>query len=146
MDGKVIIDSLGRKKFLDGFVKYTKFKRISNQGSNWRGEVMSYFPYGGWLTSASVYQVLLWGFHIDWIPIWVIIAILAIKFYIMMLLHYIIGKYGIKLGLLRAEAQVSTKVKDLNPVNQEFLLTMRSICEKTGAINYFTELNEKEKS
>jgi len=139
-----------KKSLKEAFYSYTDFTNIQAFGSRWIGEVIGWFPIGGWIASASIYQIALWGIgninfwfiHIDMhnIKYWMILLFLAIKFYVMILLKWLVGKIAVKIGLIRAEQNYESKTEHISPMSYQSYKTMENIAKKVGARSEFTKL------
>lgn len=122
------------------FYKYTDFTALQSIGNGWLSQIKSYLPFGSWVATASVYQIALWAININWIPYWSLIVLLAVKFYIMIFINWLAGRIGIKIGLLRAQQQYTTKSEHLSPYEVQRRKTLESIAEKVGAKSFFDKL------
>ena len=129
-----------KKELKKLFYAYTDFSTLQGIGSTWIQQIKGYIPVGQWIATASVYQIALWALNIHFVSYWMLVAILAVKFYVMIFVNWAGGKIAIKVGLLRAQQQYSAKSEHLSPYNSEVIKTLKSICEKLGAESHFTDL------
>jgi len=132
------------------FYNYTDFVTMTSLGNRWLGEIIGYFPIGGWLQSASVYQIAIWAigsinfwfihFDLHFIQFWMILVYLAVKFYFKILFNYFGGKLAVKIGLLRATQNYQAKAEHIAPYEAQNRRTIINIAEAVGAKSEFTEL------
>ncbi len=133
------------------FYKYTDFINLQGIGGGWVQQLKGYFPIGQWVQTIAGYQIIIWALHITWIPIWVIFIFIAVKFYAMMIVYWVVGKFAINVGVYSAQQQYNAKKEHLAPFNVEVINTFKEhtkilnmLAEKQGvdqrAENKFTEL------
>jgi energy-coupling factor transporter transmembrane protein EcfT len=131
---------MDKKKVKNFVYKYTDFNTLRGIGGGWVEQLKGYFPFGAWVASASVYQIALWALKIDWIPYWLIIIFLAIKFYLMIFINWIIAKVGIKMGIYEAQQQYGAKQQKLSPYEREHRETIKNIAKAVNAKSEYTDL------
>lgn len=118
------------------FYKYTDFQILQGLGASWLSQIEGYMPIGDWLRNSALYYLSAQATHwqwLVWIPYWAIVLFLAVKFYIMVFLNWFVGKYGIKIGLLKAQQQYSAKKEHIAPFQVQINKTLDNIAKAVGA-------------
>lgn len=121
------------------FYKYTEFTIMQNIGSGWINQIKSYIPYTQILSEIAIYQVVIWGFHLP-IPTYILTIFLIIKYYLMMVINFFIGKLAKKIGLVKAQSDYGSKHEQLSPFNHQLMNTVGNICKKLDVKNEFEQL------
>lgn len=131
--------------------KYTDFVNMKAIGEGWLAQLRSYTPIGDWIKNSSLYWIgieaskgliSIFGFqvHFEWIQFWMIILFLAVKFYIMILVNWMFGKFMIKTQIPQEQTQYTSKTEYLSPYERERRDTDIAICEALGIKHHYTTL------
>lgn len=135
------------------FYKYADFTTLKSIGQGWVAELHGWIPVGEWLQKSSIYWVGLQGllqskieifgihiWYIGYLPIWAVFLFFMIKFYIMVIVNWFVGKYGIKIGFYKARQQYGAKQEHLSPYEKEHRETIKNIAKAVGAKSEYTNL------
>lgn len=115
------------------FEKYNNFLKVKGIGDGWLNHIKSYIPVKDWIATASIYQIAIWAIGIKWLPYWVLIVILIIKFYLGLFVNWWAGKKVIKIGLQEAQLKAEVREEYLTPYQKEIKKTVENIAQKVGA-------------
>jgi len=122
------------------FYSYTDFTTLQSIGAGWVAQLKGYLPIGDWIKNGSLYWVALGAIGINWLPFWLIIVFLAVKFYGMIFVNWWIGRKAIKIGVYEAQQQYNAKTEHLSPYNRECIAQWEAIGEKLGVKSKFSKL------
>jgi hypothetical protein len=134
------------------FDKYTKIFSLMQIGDTWLSEFRSWFPIGASARDATLYSAPLWAVHNqinfwiihlqlpDWINWGTIFIFLLCKFYVMLFVKWLSGKFAIWIGWIEARQHRQSKDKELAPYQVQLQKTLENIANKVGAKSEFTEL------
>jgi hypothetical protein len=129
---------------------YTDFVTMKAIGESWMAQVRGYTPIGDWIRTSALYwigieaakTISIFGLtiHLDWIQFWMIIVFLAAKFYIMIGINWMFGKFMIKTQIPQEQTQYGSKTEYLSPYEKERRDTDIAICEALKIQHKYTNL------
>lgn len=128
---------MNKKQF---FYKYADWATLQSIGAGWVSQIKGYIPIGDWIQKSAGYQIALWALNIHFLPYWAILVILISKFYIMILINWLVGKFTIRVKLYEAQQQYNAKTEHLSPYNVEVIKTLQNIAKAVGTKDEFTQL------
>jgi len=143
-------------KLYTAWKNFYLFNNFQSIGAGWMARYKGYMPsLTDFSVKTSALQVALWAtggkiainwmfLHINFtIPEWInwgtIFAFLLIKFYVVIIFNTVVGKWGIKKGLLELEQNIGAKHKELSPYNREVISQLEAIGNKLDVESKFSK-------